>query len=400
MHLAAQTTSVVEGPITDPRGLAITGAEITLSGPALAREIRVMSDAEGSFRIPGLPAGIYSLRVGKPGFATQVSERLEVLVNRVLDLSITLPVSTVQEVITVSADPPLIETKVSSSGATILPQQIAVLPLNGRNYLDLMQIVPGVTVNRRVDKGTDDAVPMLGERGGNAVYLIDGMPNSNGIDGGPAAPFDQDSILEFQVLTAGYQAEFGHGSGGVVNVVSKSGTSEWHGLASAFHRDNTLDSSDIPGATAPFLHRWDLSANLAGPLHNDRMFFFGSVERIRETRELNFAFPPQRSEPRPELHLPQVARQPAGVQATKHVEQRGGRAGFRMRCPLSERLASILKIRVQQERAALVAERCRVVQTEHELPGVQVGTSGGQTGCLRERQEVREVAVGQVHLSG
>jgi hypothetical protein len=279
MHLPGQTTSVIERPVTDPQGLAITGAEITLSGPVLAREIRIVSDPEGSFRIPGLPAGTYRLRVGKPGFATQVSEGLEVPVNRILSLQITLAVGAVQDEITVSADPPLIETTVSSSGATILPQQIELLPLNGRNYLDLMQIVPGVTVNRRVDKGTDNAVPVLGERGGNTVFLIDGMPNSNAIDGGSAAPFDQDSILEFQVLTAGYAAEFGHGSGGVVNVVSKSGTSQWHGLASAFHRDNTLDSSDIPGAPAPFLHRWDLSANLAGPLQKgpDVLFRIGGA---------------------------------------------------------------------------------------------------------------------------
>src|SRR5207245_4479774 len=100
-----------------------------------------------------------------------------------------------------------------------------------------------------------------------------------------------ESILEFQVLTAGYKAEFGHGSGGVVNVVSKSGANQWHGLVSAFHRNNAFDSSDVPGKTAPFLLRWDLSANLGGFLMKDRAFFFGSLERIRESRQLNFIFP-------------------------------------------------------------------------------------------------------------
>ena len=135
-------------------------------------------------------------------------------------------------------------------------------------------------------------MPIVGERGGNAIFLIDGMPNSNAVDGGPAAPFDQDSILEFQVLTAGYKAEFGHGSGGVVNVVTRSGTDRWHGRFSLFHRNSVLDSSDVPGKTAPFLRRWDPSANLGGPLLKDSVFFFGSVERIRETRQLNFSFPP------------------------------------------------------------------------------------------------------------
>src|SRR5581483_11073339 len=123
-------------------------------------------------------------------------------------------------------------------------------------------------------------------------FLVDGMPNSDAVDGGPAAPFDQDSILEFQVLTAGYGAEFGHGSGGVVNVVSKSGTSQWHGLLSAFHRNSALDFSDVSGKNTPFLLRWDPSANLGGPILHDRVFVFGSLERIRESRQLNFNFPP------------------------------------------------------------------------------------------------------------
>lgn len=95
----------------------------------------------------------------------------------------------------------MLETTISSSGATIPPQQIEQMPINGRNYLDLMQLIPGVTVNRQADAGTDAAAPILGERGGNAIFLIDGMPNGDAVDGGPAAPFDQDSILEFQVLT-------------------------------------------------------------------------------------------------------------------------------------------------------------------------------------------------------
>src|SRR5579863_5865944 len=102
----------------------------------------------------------------------------------------------------------LIEPAISSSGATILPQQIEQMPINGRNYLDLMQLVPGVSINRQANAGTDAAAPILGERGGNSLFLVDGMPNSDGVNGGPAAPFNQDSILEFQVLTAGYKAEF------------------------------------------------------------------------------------------------------------------------------------------------------------------------------------------------
>jgi len=290
--LAAQTTSTLRGSVTDQQHLAIVGATITLHAPMLASEIETTSDVMGSYRIPGLQAGTYSLQVAQPGFAAKRYQDLTVTVNHVLILDIVLAISTVQEVITVSGNLPLLETAVSSSGATIIPHQIEQMPINGRNYLDLMQLVPGVTVNRQADAGTDAAAPILGERGGNAIFLIDGMPNQDAVDGGPAAPFDQDSILEFQVLTSGYNAEFGHGSGGVVNVVTKGGTSQWHGLLSGFHRNNAVDSSDVSGKSTPFLLRWEPSANIGGPVLHDRVFVFGSLERIRESRQLNLNFPP------------------------------------------------------------------------------------------------------------
>lgn len=213
--LAAQTTSTLRGTVTDQQHLAIVGATITLRAPMLVSGIETTSDTMGSYRIPGLQAGPYSLQVAQSGFAAKRYQDLTVTVNHLLILDVVLAISPVQEVITVSGSLALLETTISSSGATIPPQQIEQMPINGRNYLDLMQLIPGVTVNRQADAGTDAAAPILGERGGNAIFLIDGMPNGDAVDGGPAAPFDQDSILEFQVLTSGYNAEFGHGSGGV-----------------------------------------------------------------------------------------------------------------------------------------------------------------------------------------
>src|SRR5712664_3099182 len=253
VRLKAQTTSVIKGTTLDATRAAIVGVEIIVSSPALVREIKITSDLTGSYRVPGLPPGSYQLHAAKPGFAVQVYNGLALTVNYVLTFDIVLAVSAVQAEVTILANAPQLETASSSSGATILPQQIEQMPINGRNYLDLLQLVPGVAVNRRVDEMSDAAVPILGERGGNAIFLIDGMPNSNVVDGAPAAPFDQDSILEFQVLTGGYKAEFGHGSGGVVNVVSKSGTNQWHGLISTFHRNSALDSSDVPGKSKPLL---------------------------------------------------------------------------------------------------------------------------------------------------
>lgn len=294
-RLAAQTTSSIEGVVSDQQGLAVGGAEVRAKEQALAIERSVRSGLDGSYKLVGLPAGVYSFTVSKSGFVQQTVRGLEVTVNQSVSLNFALKLGTQTETVEVSGAAPILDSTTSSSGSTILPQQIEQMPLNGRNYLDLLQLVPGVAINRQQDPSLDSATPILGERGGNAVFLIDGMPNRDEVNGGAAAQFNQDSILEFQVLTGSYKAEFGHGSGGIINVVSKSGTNDWHGGMSFFHRNYKLDSSDsskVLNGEVPFLLRWDPSAQIGGPLVRDKVFFFASAERILESRQLNFQFLP------------------------------------------------------------------------------------------------------------
>ena len=290
--LQAQTTSTIRGTVTDHQGLAISGADLKLSGDTLATTREVKTDANGAYQFPAVPAGTYKLTASHAGFATQVFSGLEVALDKTLTLNVTLAVGSVSETVNVLAALPLLDTASSSSGTTILPQQIVDLPINGRNYLDLMQLVPGVAINRQADEGSDNAVPVLGERGNNTNFLIDGLPNRDDLNGGAASQFNQETIAEFEVLTTGYKAEFGNASGGVVNVITRSGSNDVHGTASLFHRNNAFDSSDVPNTDAPFLHRWDYSLAFGGPVIRDKIFWFGSAERIDEVRQLNFIFPP------------------------------------------------------------------------------------------------------------
>jgi outer membrane receptor protein involved in Fe transport len=290
-----QTTSTIEGAVTDQQGLAVAGAEVQVVGAALAIDRSVTSGSDGAYKVVGLLAGVYTVTVSSAGFVQQTVRDLELTVNRTVTLNFVLKLGGQSEKVEVSGQAPLMDSSISSSGATILPEQIEQMPINGRNYLDLLQLVPGVAINRQQDPTLDSATPILGERGGNAVFLIDGMPNRDEVNGGAAAQFNQDSILEFQVLTGSYKAEFGHGSGGVINVVSKSGTNDWHGGVSFFHRNYKLDSSDsskVLNGEVPFLLRWDPSAQIGGPILRDRVFFFASAERILESRQLNFQFRP------------------------------------------------------------------------------------------------------------
>lgn len=291
--MAQTTTSTIEGTVRDPQGALIAGAEVKASGTPLASERSVTANEEGFYRLTALPAGTYTLTVSRTGFATSTSN-IELTVNRVVTLDIQLQVgSIVGGVANVTSDLlPLLEPNASSTGLTVTPQQIQDLPVNGRNYLDLLQLVPGVAINRQ--STGDNSNPVLGERSGNNNFLIDGQPNKDTVNGGPAAQFNQETIAEFQVLTTGYKAEFGQASGAIVNVITKSGGNEFHGVGSLFHRNEALDSSNSLDATkteAPGLRRFDYSLAGGGPIWKDRIFFFGSAERIRENRAIDFNFP-------------------------------------------------------------------------------------------------------------
>ena len=293
--LAQTTTSTIEGTIKDAQGSVVAGALVAVRAATLGIERNTTSDAGGFYRVTALPAGTYSLTISHTGFAPRTFENIELTLNRTLTLDIPLEVGAVQEQVDVIESAQLLNPTTASTGATITPQQIRVMPTNGRNYLDLMQLVPGVVISRRSDVGSDNATPVLGERSGNNNFLIDGQPNKDTFTGGAASQFNQETIAEFQVLTAGFRAEFGQASGAIVNVITKSGGNEYHGLASIFFRNNAFDTSNSlnPNADeAPFLQRWDGSVAIGGPVVKDKVFFFGSGERIRENRRLDFVFPP------------------------------------------------------------------------------------------------------------
>jgi hypothetical protein len=288
----SQTLAGVQGTIVDKAGLSVSGAEVRLSDSSLTEKGQASTDETGAFRILGIPPGTYTLAVSKLGFDPQRVAGIQVIENRVTTINFILRVQTRKESVQATSQAPLLEANSSATGASVTSHQIHEMPLNGSNYLDLMQLVPGVVINRQNDRASDNSAPILGERGGNAAFLIDGLPNRDEVNGGPEAQFDRYSILEFQVITGSYKAEFGHGSGGIINIVSKSGTNDWHGGAALFYRNDAMDSSDIPNTSAPFLHLGDASAQLGGPILRDKIFFFASAERILESRQLNFQFPP------------------------------------------------------------------------------------------------------------
>jgi hypothetical protein len=185
----------------------------------------------------------------------------------------------------------LVDTARSSVSHVVTAQQIESIPVNGRNYLDLVLLTPGAIVNPTApspfgDGDTRGAI--LGERAGNAAFLIDGFENNDDFHGGVFQAYTQDAIQEFEVIAAGYQAEFGRGSGGVVNAITKSGTNRLKGSGFLFLRNDRFDASNVPDAGAPDLERANWGATLGGPVKKNRSWYFGSVEHFVERRQSIF----------------------------------------------------------------------------------------------------------------
>ncbi len=290
--MAQTTTATLEGRVLDPSGAGIPGATVAVKGPTVGRE--VTTDATGFYRAVALPAGVYSVSASSPGLKSKVLEGIELFLNHTATLDIAMEVAVQAESVLVVASAPLIDKTSSSNRQVIDSRTIDAMPLNGRNYLDLIQLTPGVTVN---DSARADLAPardtkgaILGERAGNTAFLIDGLENNDDFRGGVFQSFTQDAIQEFEVIDAGYKAEFGRGSGGVVNVLTKSGSNDRSGSAFFFLRDDALDASTVEGQDPPKLQRYNLGLTLGGPVVRDHSWYFGSFEGLKEKRES--IFPP------------------------------------------------------------------------------------------------------------
>jgi outer membrane receptor protein involved in Fe transport len=283
--VAQTTTSILEGKVTDVTGAVLPGARVEVKGGTVTRTI--MTDSTGSYRAVALPAGAYTVTVSKEGFNTKVLQGINLALDRTVTFGITLEVAPRKETVTVAAEAPLVDVTSASTRGVIDTSVIDSIPLNGRNYLDLIQLLPGVATNANASYGgqAKDAVgSILGERSGNATYLIDGLENNDDFHGGVLQAFTQDAIQEFEVIQAGYKAEFGRASGGVVNVITKSGTNTLHGSGFFFHRNDKLDSSNVKGEAPPKLKRYNYGFTLGGPIRKNKDWFYGSLENVTETR--------------------------------------------------------------------------------------------------------------------
>ncbi len=288
------TTGTVQGDVTDEKGGSVPDASVEIKNLDTNLTRTDSTNADGHFAFLSLPPGRYTLTVTKKGFATVEQQNINLTVGQAINLTIALKVSSVSERIVVT-DVPVIETTKTESSTTLNELAVSRTPVLGRKFEDLLTLTPGVSIVQGPD---GDEINFNGQRGIFNNISLDGGDYNNGFFGeqlgGQRAAIDitLDAVKEFQVVASGASPEFGRTAGGVVNVITKSGTNEIHGSLFHFQRLKALSSSTSDGKPLDGFHREQFGGTIGGPIKKDKMFFFGSAEGIRsELRRANLSAP-------------------------------------------------------------------------------------------------------------
>jgi hypothetical protein len=278
------TTGTIQGTVSDDNGAAVPGASVEVKNTETNFLRTVSTDEEGRFIVLQLPPGKYTVTVSKSGFATLIAENAELTVGRALNLPLTVKVSQVQETVTVTATPTVDTTKTESS-TTLNELAVSTTPILGRKFEDLLTLTPGVSVVQGPD---GDEITFAGQRGVFNNVSLDGGDYNNGFFGeqlgGQRAAIDitLEAVKEFQVVATGANAEFGRTAGGVINVITKSGTNAIHGSAFYFQRMEGLTANTSDGKPLTDFHREQFGGTIGGPIKKDKAFYFFAFEGIRE----------------------------------------------------------------------------------------------------------------------
>src|SRR5258708_11457303 len=240
--------ATINGTVTDPSGGLISGAKITATQPATGTRRTTQTSSAGLYSLSALPVGTYDVTVESTGFKQAKFAAVPVSVGAVVTLDAHLEVGAAQEVVDVSGDAPVVETTRTQTSTVVSQRAISDLPIHGRNFLDFAVLTPGVV--RDPSRGGD--LSFGGQRGTANSLTVDGSDANNvffgqstGRAGTGRSPysFSQDAVQEFQVSANGYAAEVGRAGGGVINVITKSGSNDIHGTIFEFFRDKSMNAN-------------------------------------------------------------------------------------------------------------------------------------------------------------
>jgi outer membrane receptor protein involved in Fe transport len=283
----------IQGVINDSTGAALPGVNIVIRNVATGASRELVTDASGRYLAPLLPPGEYELTASLQGFQTLERRGITLVVGQVAVVNVELGVGARAEQLTVSGEAPAIQLTTGSVSGVVGEREIRDLPLNGRSFQQLALLQPGVqaalAAGNDVVGGRTPKISINGARPEQNNFLLDGTDINNVYNKTPGSAagvlLGVDAVLEFQVLTNAYSAEFGRSAGGVINAVTRSGSNTFHGSVFEFHRNSALDARnffDPPNQPKPDFYRNQFGVVVGGPIARDRTFFFGAYEGLVE----------------------------------------------------------------------------------------------------------------------
>jgi hypothetical protein len=284
--LNGQSTGSFSGTVSDKVGAVVSGATVTATAQQTGLTRDTKTDDSGHYLIPLLPVANYTIRVQSPGFQATEQRDIRLQVDEHREIDFTINPASVSSTVEVSATEVAVETANPTLGQVITSQQVADLPLNGRNFVQLATLTPGTTsstspVSFFTNAASSEAatrgsfsLSVGGSREQETDWLLDGNDNNQLDEGGIAIFSDIDDIQEFKVLTYNYSAEYGERAGPTVLVTTKSGSNQWHGSLYEYFRNTSLDATDYFTHTQEKFNLNQFGFSLGGPIRKDKTFFF------------------------------------------------------------------------------------------------------------------------------
>ncbi|MGB8769034.1 MAG: TonB-dependent receptor, partial [Candidatus Korobacteraceae bacterium] len=284
--LAQDGSTSLQGVIEDASGARIPSATITVVDPARGFHLQAVTDAQGQFVFGMLSPGRYDVSASAPGMTTKTTHDVELYVGGVSVVHVRLALAGVTETVTVREQPETVETQGGEVSQVITQQAIEGLPLNGRRFTDLALLTPGVVQDPRgLTSDSNGDLSFGGTRGFQNSFLVDGTDNNNSFfaqaRGRYRAPyqFSNEVIKEFRVSSNAYSAELGKAGGAVFNVVTKSGTNDWHGSGFYYLRDRIFDAQQAYTVSEPDDRQQQFGGTIGGPIRKDRIFFYAGFDQ-------------------------------------------------------------------------------------------------------------------------
>ncbi len=277
----------ITGSVKDSSGAIIPGATVTARNVDTGLTRTAVTEGAGEYRLPSLPPGRYSVAAELSGFSTETRPDIILIIDQTAILNFTLKPATIAETVTVTGDSPIVDVTRSDVSTSVSTQQIQDLPVASRRWIDLAMLTPGTSQdNIRGQFYRGNVNVGAGGREYSNGFVVDGVNNTWAEMGEPRQNFAMDAIQEFKVSTSTYKAEYGLATGGLVAVVTKSGTNQFHGSGLLFLRDASITAKEFFQTTKPDYRRYQYGGTIGGPIVKDKTHFFFAYEGTQEKQFL------------------------------------------------------------------------------------------------------------------